>query len=641
MDAALNKCEHSSSTSRRNCERAIRATIKQVGKGRASAYVCAQIAQIAKLSAFNGSSGARRRRGFARSPSLIAKQKREAEELDRGARQIVDAVPFLTRAQARAALREHRKDVSRAMNWIMTQLATGDAGALLAELDGLCAAAGTDGKAQEGLKSSSSSAAPALPMYPPGGIAEFLKLVSEPTLIYKIDSVRLDEGVRVRPVFDRNGITIDPGKVPVTVIPLQAFMQAASTDGTTENGVRIMDAKECQRVASDARERVLEITYQSFSRDDFSPIATQPAGLDLFKDYKVDYNHETARLCRVYHRSDGPVLFKGKKDMGTYGLWGDVPIEIFSRAESSAAHRILHMHINDIRDDVAVDSVNLTGTGRSVDSVAAMEKDTTGRMLTYKIVVLDGQVKAVFHQLGGKTLTAKFKEHVLPAPGGLVAVQEDRLARLVSGPAPVKGGDVAPRAALAELLWLPDGMLVCTEAADAKSDEDRRAAAAGSGAPPCAVCEQKHPVELPGLVDVRVVVDAWGQYVGGRKETAADRTYRIPVCAVRTATEQDGKRVQSLAGAARDKDAKELLEAVAKLETQIREAEAVLGSRNPSAEDLARVTSASEMDALRSRIQGLAAQPGLDKVVDPARMVRIGRGLRSVATQRRLCTLSR
>jgi len=324
---------------------------------------------------------------------------------------------------------------------------------------------------------------------------------------YRVENVSQTEGIRIRGALDRNGVSLHPGYAPNFVLPLASFLQLCGTE------FKIFSAEENERIFCDVRERRLRITYQSFSKMDFSPISVTPKGIDLFSEYKVVYDERSQRLKRVLHKEDGPVLYEGIKDQGEFGLWDGEPIHIYSMVHSEKTHRILHIHLNDIRADVAVDAVNITGSDKSVDDMRDLlnKKDTSGRLLSYRIVIKDAQVKAVFHH-SGKAKRAKFIEETLPSIGSLVAVnyQQQHL----------QSSTVSFSSTLATLLWVPAGMIVKSsmksskkkkgegEEDDTENEEvddiiDGKQDITFPKSNFCS-CRRKHPVELPGFVHVRL-----------------------------------------------------------------------------------------------------------------------------------------
>lgn len=66
-----------------------------------------------------------------------------------------------------------------------------------------------------------------------------------------------------------------------------------------------------------------------------------------------------------------------------------------SKVIDDVTHNVVHMHIDDTRDDVSVDTVNLSFTDQNVEDNMTFTKDISGRHLAYRIVVKDQKVVLV------------------------------------------------------------------------------------------------------------------------------------------------------------------------------------------------------------------------------------------------------
>ncbi len=166
-----------------------------------------------------------------------------------------------------------------------------------------------------------------------------------------------------------------------------------------------------------------------------------------FGEYKLDFDHHSRTLRRMAHATDGPVLFNAQNDK-EYGLWGasNTPIELYTSVIDAHNHNVMHLHLEDVRNDITIDSCNLTplpaaatatADGSASASAAApptttlsaaaaaraereshmksfSKTDASGRTLTYKVVVRNGRVEDVIHKLGKGLASAKFVEIRLP-----------------------------------------------------------------------------------------------------------------------------------------------------------------------------------------------------------------------------------
>jgi hypothetical protein len=306
----------------------------------------------------------------------------------------------------------------------------------------------------------------------------------------------------------------------------------------------------------------------------------------------MEWDDAKRTLRSMRHRVDGDVMFRAVQDDGDgLGRIDDVnsPIELFTQALDDAVHNIVHMHVDDMRDDVAIDTVNLTGSARTLQDCKQFDVDAAGRRLSYRVVVHDRRVVAVLYRFAKQVREASFVEHQLPPLGALVALAGGRLALL-------RG--------------VPTGLVVNADGREVKA----QALALGDKPMPC---RRKHPVELPGFVEVEVVA-AEGRLLERPLREA------VVVCALRRATREDEDALAALRRGDLENKATLLRDKLQQLERGV--AEALSGARPPSI---------LALDALRKEVFDLAALPELKDTFDRARIDRIARELRSLAVANR------
>ena len=237
------------------------------------------------------------------------------------------------------------------------------------------------------------------------------------------------------------------------------------------------------------------------------PVEILPHGLSL-ADYEISFAAGAAAL-RVDHRLDGPVKCRAEP-AAQKQVFSDTPVELYTQAVDEETHNIVQLYFSDLRDEVAVDVLNLTGTDVSLEDAECItfDADATGAALNYKIIVRDGRVVAVLYQEGGEVRHSPFIEHALPPPGSFVTLADGSLGILQA---------------------LPRGLVVARTPRELPELPSQWAPRAGLRR------KGKHPAELPGMVDVKVV-QSRGQVAWPQDECAA------PVCALSTA---EGARLQA------------------------------------------------------------------------------------------------
>eukprot|EP00965_Chrysotila_dentata_P167174 5520388-Pleurochrysis_carterae.AAC.2 len=137
----------------------------------------------------------------------------------------------------------------------------------------------------------------------------------------------------------------------------------------------------------------------------------------------------------------------------------------------------------------------------------AFPVDASGTALNYKIIVRDATVIAVLYKEGEQIRQSPFVEHRLPSPGAYVALSDGGLGVLQS---------------------LPRGLVVARTPRDLPAHEPQYAPRAGLRP------KGKHPAELPGMADVKLL-----QEHGGVVWPHA--MCSVPVCALQLA---DSARLQ-------------------------------------------------------------------------------------------------
>jgi len=137
------------------------------------------------------------------------------------------------------------------------------------------------------------------------------------------------------------------------------------------------------------------ITFQAVGDEEFSPINISPP--IKLAEYKLEWDSSEKTLKSCRHHRDGPVLFQPVLDesLGFAIVDHSSPIELYTQVGYSCAsdlydrmlcstcgvttvlildelfqvidnltHNIVHMHIDDTRSDIAVDTANLTDTNQ-------------------------------------------------------------------------------------------------------------------------------------------------------------------------------------------------------------------------------------------------------------------------------------
>jgi len=348
--------------------------------------------------------------------------------------------------------------------------------------------------------------------------------------------------------------------------------------------VRLLTPAEAEAAMSDgAVERGVVVRYSGGDHGGPSePVQILPEGLSL-AEYDISFAAGAAAL-RVEHRHDGPVKCRAEP-AAQKQVFASTPVELYTQEIDGETHNIVQVYFSDLRDEVAVDVLNLTGTATSLadDECNAFHADATGAALNYKIIVRDSAVVAVLYQEDGVVRPSPFVEHRLPSAGSFVTLPDNSLGKLGA---------------------LPRGLVVAREPRDLPEHAPQWPARSGLRH------KGKHPAELPGMVDVQLVhsdgqvqwpsvqcsvpvcalaaADSsrlrewhalWDSYVGERSTAAESAATAIEALLERTKTGD--------AGAPPKEVVRELTEAYGQLEETQRELLELDDTRGLAAERLA------------------------------------------------------
>ena len=253
----------------------------------------------------------------------------------------------------------------------------------------------------------------------------------------------------------------------------------------------------------------------------------------------------------------------------------------------------MQLYFSDLRDEVAVDVLNLTNTELTLQDseCTAFQQDATGAALNYKILVRDGAVIAVLYQEGDEVHSSPFVEHRMPSQGSYVTLPDGSLGKIGA---------------------LPRGLVVATTPRDLPENASQFPPRPGLRP------KGKHPAELPGLVDIEMIQQD-GEVLWPPHQCS------VPVCALRKA---DSARLQAWYAqwdfyvAGRGKNAESLAERIeAVLE------EGVKGGDRSAKEIVSDLTGLyGQLEELQ-REMGELQQPG----IAPDRMSTLQRGIQRFA----------
>jgi len=181
------------------------------------------------------------------------------------------------------------------------------------------------------------------------------------------------------------------------------------------------------------KEQRLNIQYKvDEATGDMIPLKLYP--VVRYAEYKFNWNSRSRKLNSVSHMDDGQVLFEAT-EVETH-IYDDKPMHIYTQVVDESSVNILMILLTDTRDNISVESHNLTHTNKTIeDFMTEFNVDMSGKKLNYRIIVKDGEVQAILAptKTPGDCKRMKFMEQKVPCEGALIST-DSKIGRLKSIP---------------------------------------------------------------------------------------------------------------------------------------------------------------------------------------------------------------
>lgn len=223
------------------------------------------------------------------------------------------------------------------------------------------------------------------------------------------------------------------------------------------------------------------------------PMSILPEGIGL-QDYEIKFSNTQFEITEVLNKNDGQVKFNTIVVSEECGLVQASVIELYTYEISDHILNIVHLHIEDMKEEIPLDAVYIL-PDQSSKEYEDWSKDFTGVDLRYKLLVKSGKVEAVLYNTGSTTEYIHFIER-----------------RVLIGDY-YKYGDY-----IIQLMSVPTGLLT-RDWQGKKSECDL----VYTLQKPESYCLARHASDLPGLVDIKIIMSQ-GEYVKDGTEMA------VPVC---------------------------------------------------------------------------------------------------------------
>ena len=191
----------------------------------------------------------------------------------------------------------------------------------------------------------------------------------------------------------------------------------------------------------------LVIKYQIVDMDGTAeclPIDIKPQV--SLNDYEINFEKETQTIKSVKNKEMGSVLFRAiSVDQDCGYVQGSV-VQLWTAEYKEDTLNIIHMHVNDMSDEVPVDVVYMH-KGETVENHREFAYDVSGRMLRYKILIKDMKVAHLLYNEGHSVEEIPFSEQRINK-GDLKTIQSCTLS---------------PLPMMVELTHIPICMLACED----------------------------------------------------------------------------------------------------------------------------------------------------------------------------------
>ena len=223
------------------------------------------------------------------------------------------------------------------------------------------------------------------------------------------------------------------------------------------------------------------------------PVNITPDRLTL-KDYEIKFNNSEQKITEIVNKVDGQVKFATVVVSDDCGLMQTSVVEIFTSEISNHILNILHLHIEDMKDEIPVEAVYILDSQTPAE-YEDWSTDALGRDLRYKLLVKAGKVEAVLYNTGSTTEYIHFIERQIR-----------------------KGDILKYENTIIEVVSIPTGLLTRDwEGKNVDCDAEYSLKA------PVSHCSSRHVSDIPGLIDVKVIMEE-GVIPAGPREFA------VPVC---------------------------------------------------------------------------------------------------------------
>ena len=321
-----------------------------------------------------------------------------------------------------------------------------------------------------------------------------------------IDLNMFDRQLRVLRLYDPNGIKIDIKQQMkfrfYKKISLNTLFKSSYILSKLESDIIRKDHE-------DDKTNYIKIFYQlqqdtkNELEKDLIPYRIEPSYVDI-NQYNLEIKDNLIRS--VTHKQSQCFVFFDTKMIGDNqksGLVSNDPIKVYTTLESKDILNILHIHINDISEEITIDSIFLEKND-NILNYKNFTTDVTGRRLNYKFIFQNYKLIKIFYCMSIDFIDEPLFQEIKFSKNGFIKIIKGEFKNYYG-----------------KIKEFPIGMLARkdneeTQLKKMKSFEEKKEGH----------CGDRHLDELPGFVSVEIMF-----YPGNEiKEMKDYIKRRLPIC---------------------------------------------------------------------------------------------------------------
>lgn len=222
------------------------------------------------------------------------------------------------------------------------------------------------------------------------------------------------------------------------------------------------------------------------SENEIVPYKILPEGVDI-NQYNLVINNEVIKEVKT--RDSGLCVFFeailiNNKNRKFSGLVSSSMMKVYTTLYSKDIVNLIHIHLNDTSEEIAVDSVFLE-PNETAEQFREFKIDTLGKKLNYRIIFKDYKLNKIYYNLADNFIDEPKFEEIKITVGNIVKIRTDKTFQNY----------------FAKVIDIPLGLLVRKD----KENKDVAERLRSSDVVKEGYCVERHLHELPGFVEIQLM----------------------------------------------------------------------------------------------------------------------------------------